>query len=623
MTATAVPSTPAGAAADERPLLRPPAPLHIPAEDVHPDTLAGIVLRQVERRRTRESLHIKRGERWLPVTWGEQHDSATAVAAALVHAGIGLGERVAILSENRLEWLAADSGAQLAAAVVVPIYASSTAEMVAQVLSDSGSRVVFCSNPQQAAKVAEVRADLPDLRQVVLFEGRAEGAVDWRDFAARATVDDVHEVARRVAGLQPEDTLTIIYTSGTTGVPKGVVLTHANIVGTCRALLDVVRLYDTDHGISFLPWAHVYERVAGLFAGVIAGVSASIANDLDHVGEDLRARRPTLMNGVPRVYEKMQEAIEARIRDSGGRQAALGKRAIADCTERARLRRRGQRVPMPLELRCRLWDRLVIARIRESLGGRLRILGSGGGPINVATLEFFDALGIVITEGYGLTETTGGVTANDPDAPRFGTVGRPTPGHQVRIAADGEIEVSGPGVMRGYFGNDEATAEVLQDGWFKTGDIGDLDTEGYLRITDRKKELIVTAGGKNIAPAPIEAAIARDPLVERAVVIGDRRKYLVALIVPEFGALRDWARRNGVNATEPDDLVQDAKVQAVYEEIARVASANLARYETIKKVTVLPRDLEESRGELTPTLKVKRRKVEQTFDDAIEGMYAG
>jgi long-chain acyl-CoA synthetase len=432
----------------------------------------------------------------------------------------------------------------------------------------------------------------------------------------------VATLAARASTIVPGDPVTIIYTSGTTGVPKGVVLTQANVVESCRSLLQMVTLYDSDHGISFLPWAHVYERVQGMFAGMIAGISASIAPDLDHIGQDLRSERPSLMNGVPRLYEKMQEAIVAQIRATGGRRADLGLRALGDAVTAARLRRQGKNVPLLLRVKCRIWDRLVLDRVRAGLGGRARIFSSGGGPINMATLEFFDGLGIGITEGYGLTETTGGVTANDPTNPRFGTVGRATPGHEIRIAPDGEILIKGPGVMKGYFNNPTATAEVLQDGWFATGDIGELDADGYLRITDRKKDLIVTAGGKNVAPAPIEALIQQDPLVERAVVIGDRRKYLVALVVPNFHALRTWAAVNGVMATDEKSLASDPKVEELYTEIAVRASSSLARYETIKKAAVLDRDLDEARGEMTPTLKAKRKVVMEHFADVIDGLYA-
>jgi long-chain acyl-CoA synthetase len=610
----------AAGSSDRRGLYSPPARLALRADEVHGDTMCGIALRQVERLGDRVALEVKRGSDWLPVSWAETRDAYVSVGAALIHAGVRQGERVAILSENRIEWLCADFGGQFAGAAIVPIYASSSPETVGEVLRDSGAVAVICSKEKQVAKVEEVADRLPELRTKVIIEGAARGWVSLADLVSAARSDDVAELCTRLRAIQPDDIITIIYTSGTTGVPKGVVLTHANVVGSCRSILDVVRLREDDHGITFLPWAHVYERVQGIFAGVYAGVTASIANDLEHVGEDLRAVRPTLMNGVPRMYEKIQEAILAQIRSAGGGRTALGLRALHDATELARLQRRSKSVPLALRLRCRLWERLVLRRVREGLGGRARIFSSGGGPINMATLEFFDALGIAILEGYGLTETSGGVTANLPEAPRFGTVGKATPGHEVRIAPDGEILVRGPGVMRGYFNADEATDEVLHSGWLATGDIGELE-DGFLRITDRKKDLIVTAGGKNVAPQPIEAALMHDPLVERATVIGDRRKYLVALIVPNVSALEQWARENGVSATSPAELAKDAKVIDHYTKLAEQVSARLARYETIKKVAVLDRDLEESRGELTPTLKVKRSVVAKNFADVIEALY--
>jgi long-chain acyl-CoA synthetase len=609
--------------ADTRPLLRPPAPLHLAASDLDPDTMLAVSAGQAERYGDRVALTVKDEHgRWYPVSWREQHETVVAVAAGLVHAGARAGDRLALLAENRLEWLSCDLGAQLAGVIVVPIYASSTAEMVEQILVDSEAVAVVCSTPQQAAKVNEVLTKVKNLRVCVVMEGTADGFVTLAQLAADATPSDVAHVAERARAVTADDTVTIIYTSGTTGVPKGVVLTHRNVVESCRSILDRVPLSEADHGISFLPWAHVYERVQGIFAGMTAGITASIARDVDDIGGDVRAVRPTLMNGVPRIWEKMHEAIVAKVREAGGRKTAIGLRALDDATTAARLRRAGNPVPLALRLRLPLWERLVLSKVRAGLGGRMRVFSSGGGPIAMHTLEFFDGLGIAITEGYGLTETSGGIAANDPANPRFGTVGRATKGHELRIAEDGEILVKGPAVMQGYFRNREATDEVLRDGWFATGDIGELESDGYLRITDRKKDLIVTAGGKNIAPQPIEALIAHDPLVASACVIGDKRKYLVALIVPDFDNLHGWARQNGISAPSDAELVKDPRVADMYTAIAERASAKLARYETIKRVGVLDRDFDPAKDELTPTLKVKRRVVTEHFADVIEGLYS-
>jgi long-chain acyl-CoA synthetase len=610
-------------APDNRPLLHPPARLPLSPVDLDADTMIAVVVGQAQRYGDRVSLTVKDAQgRWFPVTWREQNDSAVAFAAAAVHAGVEQGDRVALLAENRLEWLTVDFGTQLAGAVVVPIYASSTAEMVEQILVDSEAVMVVCSTPGQAAKVNEIRENCKALETAVLMEGTADGFETLAALAEQATHEDVEEVAERSKKVTRNDGVTIIYTSGTTGVPKGVVLTHSNVVESCRAILDRVPLREDDHAISFLPWAHVYERVQGIFAGMVAGITASVARDLNDLGGDIRAVRPTLMNGVPRVWEKMQEAIVARIRDEGGRKAMIGMKALDDATTVAKLRRQDKPIPLGLRLRMPLWERLVLSKVREGLGGRMRVFSSGGGPIGMPTLEFFDGLGIAITEGYGLTETSGGITANDPRDPHFGTVGRAIKGHEIRIAQDGEIMVKGPAVMQGYFRNQEATDEVLRDGWFATGDIGELDAGGYLRITDRKKDLIVTAGGKNIAPQPIEALIAHDPLVVRAAVIGDKRKYLVALIVPDFDNLHAWARKQGIAYTDDSELVKDRRVADMYTDIAGRASAKLARYETIKRVAVLDRDFDPDKGELTPTLKVKRRVVAEHFADVIERLYS-
>jgi long-chain acyl-CoA synthetase len=611
-------------AAGARALLRPPAPVGLDASQLDPDTMLAVVVGQVQRRGDAVALNVKGSDgAWSPVTWRELQDSTDAFAAALVHAGVDAGDRVALLAENRLEWLWCDFAAQLAGCVVVPIYASSTAEMVEQILVDSEATVVICSTPKQAAKINEIRTSCKKLRVSALMEGSADDFVSLQELAAAATPEDAAGVAERARSVTPQDILTIIYTSGTTGVPKGVVLTHSNIVESCRAILDRVPLDpDHDHGISFLPWAHVYERVQGIFAGVMAGITSSVARDIDDIGGDVRAVRPTLMNGVPRIWEKMQEAIVAKVREAGGRKAAIGLKALDDATQAARLRRQGKPLPLALRLKLPLWEKLVLARVREGLGGRMRVFSSGGGPIGMHTLEFFDGLGIAILEGYGLTETSGGIAANDPGHPRFGTVGHAIRGHEIRIAEDGEILVKGPAVMQGYFRNDEATREVLKDGWFATGDIGELDGDGYLRITDRKKDLIVTAGGKNIAPQPIESLIAHDPLVLRAAVIGDKRKYLVALIVPDFDNLHAWAKQQGISAANDSELVKNERVADTYTGIAERASAKLARYETIKKVAVLDRDFDPDQGELTPTLKVKRRVVGEHFADVIEALYS-
>jgi len=608
---------------DARPLLRPPASLRLQASDLDPDTMLAVAVGQARRFGDRVLLRAKDAQgNWFPVSWREQDDSTAAVAAGLVHAGIAAGDRMALLAENRVEWLHCDFGAQLAGIIVVPIYASSTPDMVEQILQDSEATAIVCSTPQQAAKVSQIRGNLKSLRVCVLMEGDADGFISLPQLAQAATPDDAAQVAERARAVKRDDIITIIYTSGTTGVPKGVVLSHANVVECTRSIIDRVPLSEDDVGISFLPWAHVYERVQGIFASLMVGITSNIARDVNDIGGDVRAVRPTLMNGVPRIWEKMQEGIVAKVREAGGRKTAIGLKALDDATAAARLRRQGKPLPLPLRLRLPLWERLVLSKVREGLGGRMRVFSSGGGPIGLHTLEFFDGLGIAITEGYGLTETCGGVTANDPRDPRFGTVGRATKGHELRIAGDGEILVKGPAVMQGYFRNQQATAEVLRDGWFSTGDIGEIDGEGYLRITDRKKDLIVTAGGKNIAPQPIESAIAHDPLVARACVLGDRRKYLVALIVPDFDNLHDWAKQQGIGYGSDSELVKDQRVADAYTAIAEHASAKLARYETIKRVSVLDRDFDADKDELTPTLKVKRRVVNEHFAETIEALYS-
>jgi long-chain acyl-CoA synthetase len=421
---------------------------------------------------------------------------------------------------------------------------------------------------------------------------------------------ELKEIESRLQALAADDIASIIYTSGTTGEPKGVVLAHRNFVDKARAGLQAFHVDENDVELSFLPYAHVFERIDGIFVSMMAGASAYLSRGTDRLVEDIREVRPTIVLSVPRVYEKMYQRVMQRVRDSTGFRRSLFVWGVQVGREASRSGRYG--------VRYKIADRLVLSRVRELLtGGRLRFFISGGAPLAPEIEEFFWAVGIKILQGWGMTETASGASSNTEEHHKYGTVGRALPGFEVRVAEDGEVMVKGPGVMLGYFHNEKATEEVLSDGWLHTGDIGELDADGFLKITDRKKDLIKTAGGKYVAPQPMEAQLQNDPLIERAVVIGDERPYVVALIVPDWDAVKSELRLTG----KPDQLVADERLQARVQEVVDRLNKDLGSWESIKYFKLLPEDFSEAAGEMTPTLKVKRRVVQERHAEEIEEMY--
>ena len=426
------------------------------------------------------------------------------------------------------------------------------------------------------------------------------------------------ELARAVA---PSDLATIVYTSGTTGDPKGVMLSHANIVSNLLATIGWIGLEPGDVALSFLPLSHVFERLV-LFRFLYDGVTVYFAEALTTVARDLGQVRPTIMTGVPRVFEKVHAAILDVVGKMHGPRRALADWALAVGLETARLDLAGRPIPAIRRVQRGLADRLVLGKMRARMGGRLKFVVSGSAPLSTKVGEFFFSIGLPILEAYGLTETSPGITGNPPDAPRLGTVGKPLPGVEVGIAPDGEILVRGPNVMQGYYQRPEATSEVLVDGWLRTGDIGELSPDGYLTITDRKKDLIVTSGGKKIAPQPLENQLKTDPLVAEAVLIGEQRKFPAALIVPDFARLVEWASRVGLPGTlSRDELVGRPEVQRLYQDILDRLNESLAQFERVKRFVVLPSEFTMERGELTPTMKVRRQVVEQRWKAAIDTLY--
>ncbi|HEX5475022.1 MAG TPA: long-chain fatty acid--CoA ligase [Vicinamibacterales bacterium] len=553
------------------------------------------------------------------------------LALGLRAIGVEAGDRVAIMAESRPEWLMADLAILAGGAVTVPVYSTLPAAQARHILQDSGARVAIVSTAEQLAKVQDARHQLAALEAVVVFDDAAQtGSPSVLTFAQLerrghdrmvaewGTAREFRDAARAVT---PGQLATIIYTSGTTGEPKGVMLTHGNLVANLMAGARVLGVGPDDVGLSFLPLSHGFERMVS-YIYLAAGVTMIFAEAMDTAGRDVATVRPTVMTGVPRAYEKMQARILAKGAELTGLRRRIFFWGLEAGLARARAEVRGRR-PNPLtRARARWADRLVMSKIRAGVGGRVRYLVSGSAPLPIGVAEFFSAIGMPIIEGYGLTETSPILTVNPPDAPRAETVGRAVSGVELRIAEDGEILARGPNVMQGYYNKPEATAAVLQDGWFHTGDVGTLDAEGFLRITDRKKDLIVTSGGKKVAPQPIEAGLARHPLIAEAVVLGDRRKFVSALLVPDFPALETRLRALGRPAATHADMVSRSDVAALYQEIVDALNRDLAQFEKIKKIALLPEAFSVASGELTPTLKVRRKVVEERWRSVIDQIYA-
>jgi long-chain acyl-CoA synthetase len=550
-----------------------------------------------------------------------------AASIGLRELGIADGDRVAILSENRPEWAVTDYACLAARCTDVPIYPTLPARQVEYILRDSGAVAVLVSSAAQLEKVRSIRDRLPALRHVIAFDAdaRAPGAVPFDELLACGRSAQARHPDWRAHALAatPDDLATLIYTSGTTGDPKGVMLTHGNIASNVTTCVRLFRFVEGDECLSFLPLSHIFERMFGHYSMFYAGVVINYAGSIDTVAADMQERRPTMMASVPRLYEKIYSRVLDSVRASPSPRRhifAWARRVGEEWVERTLAR---APIPPSLALRRRLADALVFAKLRARTGGRIRFFISGGAPLSAEIAKFFAAAGMPILEGYGLTETSPVMAVNTFGHTKLGTVGRAIPEVEIRIAPDGEIVTRGPNVMRGYYGKPQATADAIDgDGWFHTGDIGLIDAEGYLRITDRKKDLIVTAGGKNIAPQPIENLAKRSKFVSNAVMLGDRRPFPIMLVVPNPEPLRAWAARHGLPTDDVERLVARPEVHTKLEREVRKTLRDLAQFEMPKKFLLLPRDFSVESGELTPTLKVRRRVVEERHKAAIEALYA-
>lgn len=587
-----------------------PAPTTQPTADAH---LGAMLAATVARHGDRPALRERDGDTWRTLTYREMSDRVDLVARALIATGIERGDRIAIFSRNRPDWTIVDLAAVTIGAVVVPIYQTSTAEQARYILTDSGSLLAFVEGPVEAEKIAEIRDDVPDLGSVVTFD---DGLASWaRGVLEEFPVDDATLTERR-AEVTGDSIASIIYTSGTTGLPKGVVLTHGAFTAEVAAVRQFFDITERDHSLCFLPLAHALER-GWTYVVLTCGAMNTYWADAKTVAEAMPLVKPTLMVSVPRLYEKVFAVAHERAAASPTKKRIFdwalqtGRRAQAAGRDRGAL----------LTAQLRLADRLVLKNIRTAIGGPKTVLASGGAPLRQEVEEFFHAAGVLVCQGYGLTEAAPLVSFNCPSGFRFGTVGRVIPGGELRIADDGEILYRGPNVMLGYHGDAEATEAAFHDGWLRTGDIGEIDADGFLRITDRLKDIIVTEGGKNVAPGPIESALAADPLVEYAVVLGDNRPCLTVLVRPSLPDLEGFARQAAIRFEDVSELLTHERIR---EEIgARVAkvSDRLAHHEALREFEVIADDLTMENGLLTPTLKVRRRAVEQKFREQVEKMY--
>lgn len=577
----------------------------------------------------RIAISYKKKGQYQSLSYGEFYGRVLMAARGLRKAGMVPGDKVAIYSENRAGWAIADFAIQSAQGVTVPIYATNTAEQAEYVLNHCQAKMVFVSNRLQYEKLLSVRERLPRLEQVISFElflGNPELPVynlyQLSEVSYQVSAKERSELEALIDAIQSTDLFTIIYTSGTTGVPKGAMLTHANVIFDAHYGLEKLEAFGKNETfLSFLPLSHILERTAGYYAPLMTGCHVAFCESVETVVENMQEVGPTVMVSVPRLFEKIYARIYEDVHLMHPLKRTLFHKAIE--TGREFIARRYMS-PKPLglyALKYRFFDALVFSKIRKRFGGRIKYFISGGAPLDKGINEFMWVIGIPTFEGYGLTETSPAVTLNSPWKVRYGSVGTPLPGTELKLADDGELMIKGPQVMSGYYNAPEETARVLQDGWFCTGDIASIDEDGYVYIVDRKKELIITSGGKNIAPQPLENKLRLDKYISQAFVYGDRKPYLVAILTPNLERLIKMGQQEGLDYLDMEDLVTNQRVQKRYEYRVQLINDTLPSYQTIKKFILLPRDFSVDGGELTPTLKLRRKVIYSKYRERIERLY--
>jgi len=607
--------------------VQPSASVRRPAAPDEPATLVDVFTEVARKHKRPDTLNYKSDGRWTPISSDEMLVRATNIAAGLHAIGVKAGDRLALLSESRVEWTLTDAGSIFAGTIDVPIYPTLTPSQVRYILNDSGSSVLFLENREKFDELKEALGECPEVKHVIFFDSEGVTAADGLTLAQleekgrELEQREPGRIARLSAQIQPDDLATIIYTSGTTGEPKGVMLTHSNLVSNLIDSSGHLNFGEHDLALSVLPLSHVFERQA-MYMYLHQGMSVYFAESLQTIGPNLREVRPTVLVGVPRIFEKIYARIRERAAEAGKLSAALLAWSVSVAREYAE--HLIAHKPIPAFLRFKHWiaSKLVFSKWKAAFGGRMRILVSGGAALPEDLSYIYIGAGIPIVQGYGLTETSPVITTSRIENNRVGTVGTAIPNVDIRIAEDGEIEVRGPNVMRGYYNKPEATQAVFtSDGWFKTGDIGTLDEDGFLRITDRKKELFKTSGGKYISPQPIEQAIKGSRFVNQVVLIGAERKFPAALIVPVWEQLESYCKLKGIEVKSRSELCHHPRIIDLFERQIAGFTPNLAKYERIKKVALLENEFTIEGGELTPTLKVKRRVIDEKYRDVIEKLY--
>ena len=592
-------------------------------------SLARMFWNRVEKSAGAPAQKFKRGGTWITLTWREVGDVVREIAAGLLALGRRPGDSVAILSTSRAEWVQADFAIFSAGCVTIPIYPTYPPDLIEYIVNDAGVKTLIVEDPTQLAKVLEVDTAMPGLEQIVIIQGYEGREPSPRIFTwdalrrlGRERADSLKiELAGRVDRINRDDLATIVYTSGTTGPPKGVVQTHGNHLSALESAAQTTSIAEGDVHLLFLPLAHSFARLES-FIGVHRGLCTAFAESIDKLRENLPETHPHFICSVPRVFEKVYAGAMARAEGGSPVKRKIFNWAVSVGKEVSRLKQANRPVPAALAFKYKLADKLVFSKMHAALGGRLRFAVSGGAPLSREIAEFFHAAGILILEGYGLTETCPVLTNNREDAYKFGSVGKPMPGVEVKIAADGEILGRGGNIAKGYFKKPDATREVfLEDGWFATGDIGRFDDDGFLFITDRKKDLIVTAGGMNIAPQNIENLLKGDPFISQVMVHGDRRPYPVALITLNPEELAKFAREQGIMAGDPSVLARHPKVIERVQRTVDHKNSELQSYAKIKKFVILAEDFTVENGALTPTLKVKRKVIIERHRPALDALY--
>ena len=587
-------------------------------------SLPDMLRTNANRYKDKAAMLIKRGDTWHEITYAEFGDNVRLVAQGLASLGISKGDKVALLSENRPEWGMSDFGIQSTGALVVPIYPTLISKQIEYMLQNSGAKLVIVSNSEQADKVIPLAENLTDLTMVVVMDDNKssnEKVITFDELLEKGKIygaSNENWYHESIDSIDIMDIMTIIYTSGTTGEPKGVLLTHSNFQSNIEGILEIVPFNEDDKFLSFLPLSHVFERMGGNFVPYSIGATVAFAESIEKVADNMGEVHPTVMTSVPRLYEKMHTKINVAVEAGSPIKRKLFRWAFRVGSEHQEATKSGK-VGIGLKIRYAVAAKLVFSKLKTRLGGKLRFFLSGGAPLSKEIGEFFSYAGITIIEGYGLTETSPVICAGRMGSIIFGTVGPPLNNVELKIAEDGEILSRGPHIMVGYHNNEEATKEVIDEqGWFHTGDIGELDEGGRLRITDRKKNILVTAGGKNVAPAPIEILLIMSPLIEQVMLIGDRRKFISALIVPDFVNLSNAI---GAENISNKDLVEDPAVYKLMEEEIERFLIDVSNYEKVKKFIMLPRLLTIEDGEITPSLKIKRKVVIEKFAGLIDALY--